>query len=100
MSHRDTWYYCSLYGVGHLSLLKGSFIMYMFHVFGRIMKMCIELYVKNPHVLDSLRQVIYLPSNRTIRCVRVEMFLKSYLQVFFRYLVYSLFLFTLVICVC
>lgn len=34
----------------------------------KIMKLCIELYVKNPHVLDSLWQVIYLPSNWTIRC--------------------------------
>ena len=34
------------------------------------MKLCIELYVKNPHVLDTLREVIYLPSNRAIRLVK------------------------------
>ncbi|KAK3738201.1 hypothetical protein QZH41_012782, partial [Actinostola sp. cb2023] len=33
----------------------------------RIMKMCVEMYSKNPHVLDPLRKVIHLPSNRTIR---------------------------------
>ncbi|KAK3744013.1 hypothetical protein QZH41_004823 [Actinostola sp. cb2023] len=33
----------------------------------RIMKLCIELYSKNPHVLDPLRKLLYLPSNRTIR---------------------------------
>ncbi|KAK3709452.1 hypothetical protein QZH41_017498, partial [Actinostola sp. cb2023] len=31
------------------------------------MKLCVELYSKNPHVLDPLRKVLYLPSNRTIR---------------------------------
>lgn len=34
------------------------------------MKLCIELYVKNPHVLDTLREVIYLPSNGAIRLVK------------------------------
>lgn len=33
------------------------------------MKLCVELYAKNPHVLDPLRKFIYLPSNRTIRYV-------------------------------
>ncbi|XP_031550385.1 uncharacterized protein LOC116287826, partial [Actinia tenebrosa] len=32
-----------------------------------IIKLCIELYSKNPHVLDPLRKILYLPSNRTIR---------------------------------
>ncbi|KAK3747781.1 hypothetical protein QZH41_010671, partial [Actinostola sp. cb2023] len=32
-----------------------------------IMKLCVELYCKNPHVLDPLRKVICLSSNRTIR---------------------------------
>ncbi|XP_020911089.1 uncharacterized protein LOC110248873 [Exaiptasia diaphana] len=36
----------------------------------RIMKMCIELYSKNPHVLDPIRKVLLLPSNRTIRCYK------------------------------
>ncbi|KXJ08431.1 hypothetical protein AC249_AIPGENE28430 [Exaiptasia diaphana] len=35
-----------------------------------IMKMCIELYSKNPHVLDPIRKVLLLPSNRTIRCYK------------------------------
>ena len=33
----------------------------------RIVQLCIDLYCKNPHVLDSLRQFICLSSNRTIR---------------------------------
>ncbi|KAL9970357.1 hypothetical protein ACROYT_G022715 [Oculina patagonica] len=33
----------------------------------RIMRLCIELYCKHPQVLDTLREVLYLPSNRTIR---------------------------------
>ncbi|KAK3746723.1 hypothetical protein QZH41_018762, partial [Actinostola sp. cb2023] len=33
----------------------------------KIIKLCLDLYCKNPHVLDPLRQFINLPSNRTIR---------------------------------
>ena len=33
----------------------------------RIIRLCIDLYCKNPHVLDPLRKVLILPSNRTIR---------------------------------
>ena len=29
--------------------------------------MCLELYCKNPHVLDPLRKYLILPSNKTIR---------------------------------
>ncbi|CAB3976767.1 Hypothetical predicted protein [Paramuricea clavata] len=31
------------------------------------MRLCIDLYCKNPHVLDPLRNFIILPSNKTIR---------------------------------
>jgi len=31
------------------------------------MRLCLDLYCKNPHVLDPLRQFLILPSNRTIR---------------------------------
>ena len=33
----------------------------------RVMRLCLDLYCKNPHVLDPLRQFIILPSNKTIR---------------------------------
>ncbi|KAM7437563.1 hypothetical protein ABFA07_012832 [Porites harrisoni] len=33
----------------------------------KIIRLCIDLYCKNPHVLDPLRKFIILPSNRTIR---------------------------------
>ncbi|XP_078384471.1 uncharacterized protein LOC144666905 [Oculina patagonica] len=33
----------------------------------KIIRLCIDLYCKNPHVLDPLREFITLPSNRTIR---------------------------------
>ncbi|XP_078384405.1 uncharacterized protein LOC144666868 isoform X1 [Oculina patagonica] len=33
----------------------------------KIMRLCIELYCKNPRVLDPLREVLILPSNKTIR---------------------------------
>lgn len=36
-------------------------------LFYRITQLCIQLYCKNPHVLDPFRTFIHLPSNRTIR---------------------------------
>ncbi|KAL9980208.1 hypothetical protein ACROYT_G008763 [Oculina patagonica] len=33
----------------------------------KIMRLCLDLYCKNPYVLDPLRQFIILPSNKTIR---------------------------------
>ena len=33
----------------------------------RVMRLCLDLYCKNPHVLDPLRQFLVLPSNKTIR---------------------------------
>ncbi|XP_031555283.1 uncharacterized protein LOC116292160 [Actinia tenebrosa] len=33
----------------------------------KIIKLCLELYCKNPHVLEPLRNVMHLPSNRSIR---------------------------------
>ena len=39
----------------------------------RIIRLYIDLYTKNPHVLDPLRQFIKLPSNKTIRKVAMSM---------------------------
>ncbi|KXJ22079.1 hypothetical protein AC249_AIPGENE3500 [Exaiptasia diaphana] len=33
----------------------------------KIMRLCLDLYCKNPHVLDPLREFLILPSNKTIR---------------------------------
>ncbi|CAH3040132.1 unnamed protein product [Pocillopora meandrina] len=39
----------------------------------QIIRLYIDLYTKNPHVLDPLRQFIKLPSNKTIRKVAMSM---------------------------
>ena len=44
-----------------------NFLLLFLLLFCRIIRLCIDLYCKNPHVLDPLRKFITLPSNRTIR---------------------------------
>ena len=45
------------------------FISISFCYSNRIKKLCLDLYCKNPHVLDPLRNFIKLPSHKTIRYV-------------------------------
>lgn len=46
---------------------KNEVIQILFVLDCRIIRLCIDLYCKNPHVLDPLTQFIKLPSNKTIR---------------------------------
>lgn len=51
-----------------LSYICQYLMIYLHVVFiYRIMRLCLDLYCKNPYVLDPLRQFIILPSNKTIR---------------------------------
>lgn len=54
-----------------ISLLLFSVVVKLgdFFAFYRIMRLCIQLYCKNPHVIYPLRKFICLPSNGTIRFV-------------------------------
>lgn len=42
-------------------------LLFLLLFLNRIIRLCIDLYCKNPHVPDPLRKFITLPSNRTIR---------------------------------